>query len=351
MKIGLVRRGYSASGGAERYLRRFAAALGDAGHGCALFSSTPWPDWPHEFFLVKGATPRAFADALAAARPREKCGRLFSLERVWSCDCYRAGDGVHRGALAQRARFEPGLRTWFRKFSRAHRELLEIETALFSENGARTIIANSQMVKDEIVREHHFPPEKITVIYNGLPAEKFAEKLPDRATARLALGLPAEEVVALFVGSGWERKGLRFAMKAVERIPRATLLVAGRGKSRGLPRASHTKFLGPVADLAPLFSAADVFVLPTVYEPFSNACLEAAAAGLPIVTTPFNGFAEVIQRGVTGEVFSKPDDEEALAQALENWANQKIPASASARVQSFTIERNVRETLAWLTAN
>src|SRR5207248_2767671 len=148
MKIGLVRRGYSPSGGAEAYLKRFAAALCDAGHECALFSSEPWPDWTHEFFRVKGDTPCAFADALVAARPREKCDRLFSLERVWECDCYRAGDGVHRVALAQRARFEPGLRTWFRKFNRAHREILEIESRLFSKSGARTIIANSQMVKD-----------------------------------------------------------------------------------------------------------------------------------------------------------------------------------------------------------
>ncbi|SRR5581483_4963071 len=350
MKIGLVRRGYSASGGAENYLRRFARSLADAGHESVLFSSEPWPDWRGEFFLVKGESPRAFADSLGAAHPREKCDRLFSLERVWECDCYRAGDGVHRVALAQRARFEPGLRTWARKFSHAHRELLEIEAALFSK-GARTIIANSQMVKNEIVREFGFDAEKIAVIYNGLPVEKLQPSLPDRAEARRELDLATDEFVLLFVGSGWERKGLRFAMRAAEQMPRTTLLVAGRGKTRALPRVKQTRFLGATENMNPLFAAANVFVLPTVYEPFSNACLEAMAAGLPIVTTSFNGFAEILGVGTNGEVLSDPSDIGALVRALENWRDARRRADTAlqlrAKAQSFTIERNLAETLAW----
>ncbi len=355
MKVGLVRRGHSASGGAENYLRRFALALAAAGHDCALFSSEPWPDWRHEFFLVKGGSPRAFADALAASRPREKCDWLFSLERVWECDCFRAGDGVHRVALAQRARFEPGLRTWFRKFSASHRELLEIETALFSRGGARSVIANSQMVKDEIAREFSFPAEKISVIYNGLPAEKLSPPPADRAAARRALDLSGEELVALFVGSGWERKGLRFAMKAVSRMSRASLLVAGHGKMRGLPQSTRTKFLGPVGNLAPLFAAADLFLLPTVYDPFSNACLEAAAAGLPVITTQFNGFAELMQKANVPGWLLDPSDIEAVALALKLFSDPAARGDAVTKLQplarEFSIERNVRETLARVGSN
>lgn len=355
MKVGLVRRGYSSSGGAENYLRRFAGALTAAGDEGVLFSAAPWPDWPHEFFFVPGGSPRAFADGLEKLRPREKCDWLFSLERVWQCDGYRAGDGVHCAALAQRARFEPGLRTWLRKFNRAHRELLEIEAALFSDSGARTVIANSQMVKDEIVREFAFPAEKIAVIYNGLPTEKLALPPADRAAARRALDLPEEELVALFVGSGWERKGLRFAMAAIERLPHATLLVAGRGKTRGLPTARHTKFLGAVSDLAELFAAADVLVLPTVYEPFSNACLEAAAAGLPVITTKFNGFAEVMTKvGVPG-LLDDPDDVESLAELIKTLgqpaAREAVGGALQCAARALTIERNVRETLALVGSN
>lgn len=355
MKVGLVRRGYSSSGGAESYLQRFARALTAAGDECVLFSSQPWPDWPHQFFLVKGQSPRAFADALEAAQPREKCDWLFSLERVWRCDVYRAGDGLHRVALAQRARFEPGWRTWFRKFSGAHRELLEIEAALYSSGGARTVIANSQMVKDEIVRDFSFPAEKIAVIYNGLPAEKLSPPRADRAAARRALDLPDDKLIALFVGSGWERKGLRFAMEAVERLPHAMLLVAGRGKMRGLPSARRSKFLGPVRDLTPFFAAADVFVLPTVYEPFSNACLEAAAAGLPVITTKFNGFAEVMAKAGVSGLLDDPGDLESLSRIIKNLAEPSTRDGVGARLQraaqEFSIERNLHATLALVGSN
>src|SRR5438093_13519022 len=102
MKIALVRRGYSASGGAEAFLKRFAQALVEKGHECVLFASPEWPraEWPHgKLCVVDGKSPRAFADALAAMKPRKRCDFLFSLERIWNCDCYRAGDGVHRAVL------------------------------------------------------------------------------------------------------------------------------------------------------------------------------------------------------------------------------------------------------------
>src|SRR5437899_3127758 len=149
MKIGLVRRGYSATGGAESYLKRLAHALAAAGHECALFVSEDWPDDAArigERHVVSRARagPRAFADALRAMRPREKCDWLFSLERVWDCDCYRAGDGVHRAWLERRKRFEAPWRTWLRQFSGKHRELLALEAQLFAPDAERTIIANSR---------------------------------------------------------------------------------------------------------------------------------------------------------------------------------------------------------------
>ena len=78
-------------------------------------------------------------------------------------------------------------------------------------------------------------------------------------------------------------------------------------------RSPCARFLGAVEDLPALFSAADVFTLPTIYDPFSNACLEAIAAGLPVVTTTANGFSEILTRGVHGDVV-EPGDVTALAQ-------------------------------------
>src|ERR1700733_8518047 len=153
MKIGLVRRGYSRTGGAEAYLRRFADAAAEAGHGIVLFSER-WPreEWPFELVPVASHSPKTFADAMTRLRPRDACDFVFSLERILTCDAYRAGDGVHAAWLERRAHFEPRWKSWFRRFSGKHREILAVEKELFGPRGARAVIANSSMVRDEIVQ-------------------------------------------------------------------------------------------------------------------------------------------------------------------------------------------------------
>ncbi|NNE91165.1 MAG: glycosyltransferase family 4 protein [Verrucomicrobiales bacterium] len=303
MKIGLVRRGYSATGGAEKYLLRFAAALEETGHEAVLFTDRKWPEdvWGNrETVLLKeaGKSPRQFADALEKAGPKDRCDILFSLERVWDCDVYRAGDGVHAAWLERRARFEPGYKSAFRQIQKKHRELLEIERSLFSPEGGVRVIANSEMVKREIESHFGLKGDRVSVIPNGFdaPERTDLERQSMRDSKRKELGLVAEERTVLFVGSGWERKGLRFAIEAVEEIGSGIrLVIAGTDRrSPKLSRPELVKPLGPVSDLEPLYEAADLFVLPTIYDPFSNASLEAAAFGLPVITSDANGLADHI---------------------------------------------------------
>jgi UDP-glucose:(heptosyl)LPS alpha-1,3-glucosyltransferase len=351
MKIGLVRRGYSGSGGAEHYLLRFADALRGAGHDAVLFASREWPAeaWTGELVRVEGDGPRGFADGLREARPRERCDVLYSLERVWECDAYRAGDGVHRAWLERRREFEPGWKGPFRAMQGKHREILELEGAVLG--GERVIIANSRMVAGEMARFYQVPAERIRVIYNGLPLDERAGAEEGRAETRARLGLAEGECAVLFAGSGWERKGLRFAMEGVNRVSLvkgATLLVAGTGKRRGLPASGRTRFLGAVEEMRELMEAADVFLLPTIYDPFSNASLEALGAGLPVITTDGNGFAEIMRPGEDGEVLRSPADIEGMAAGIEKWgAPERWESREERRTQArrFTMEENVRATL------
>ena len=350
MKIGLVRRGYSATGGAEAYLLRFAAAARAAGHQCVLYATPDWPDsaWPGRIERVTGArSPTAFARRLNEMGAQYANDTLFSLERIWACDVYRAGDGVHAAWLARRARFEPAWRSWLRGWSGKHREILALETALFRDGGTHRVIANSRLVADEIVARFGFPRDYIDIVYNGVPA--FGSPPEARREVRAELGLGESDYVALFAGSGWERKGLRFAIEAVRRTPGVVLLVAGRGKSRGLPSCDRVRFLGPRGDMPRLLAAADVFLLPTLYDPFSNASLEALAAGLPVITTAANGFAEIIQPGTEGEVVPEPDDIPALSAALAGWSDPArrlaIRPQLLALGARYSIEENMRQTL------
>jgi UDP-glucose:(heptosyl)LPS alpha-1,3-glucosyltransferase len=354
MKLALVRRGYSPTGGAEAYLKRFAAALAAAGHEPTFFTDTAWPagEWPFALREIGGGSPAEFARRLAEARPREMCDLVFSMERVAACDVYRAGDGVHAAWLERRARYEPWWRSFFRRFSRKHAALCALEAAMFRAEGVRLVIANSELVKREILARYDYPAERICVIHNGAPPPPTpAEQAAMREATRRELGLGADDYVLLFAGSGWERKGLRFAIEATNRATgcRPTLLVAGHGRKRRLPASHRVRFLGPVRGLTRYLAAADAFILPTIYDPFSNACLEALAAGLPVITTRANGFAEILAEG-EGSVVERPEETKALSQAIEHWACAARREEARARLLAkgawFSVEENLRATLA-----
>jgi UDP-glucose:(heptosyl)LPS alpha-1,3-glucosyltransferase len=149
---------------------------------------------------------------------------------------------------------------------------------------------------------------------------------------------------------------LRFAIEAIElcRARKLRLLVAGRGNERDYkPRRFFTeepvRFLGEVADLRPIYAAADIFILPSIYDPFSNACLEALASGLPVITTRDNGFSEIIENGVHGSIVDRSSDSAALRAAIQFWSDESRRASARSitteRASQFDIAINVAATL------
>ncbi|MEO0445922.1 MAG: glycosyltransferase family 4 protein [Verrucomicrobiota bacterium] len=356
-RIGLVRRGYSATGGAERYLMRFAHTATAQGLDCHLFTSDAWPRKNDPFVHIHrlpDAGPRAFADALQQADPRQHCDVLLSLERVWDCDFYRAGDGVHRAWLERKARVSNPVSTLFRNASAKHQEILDLEKHLFSPESPIQIIANSEMVKHEIIQHYGKTPSQIHVIYNGYQKAELSDF--DREEFRQRLGLTSRDVAILFVGSGWERKGLRYAIQAVNELEaeNARLFVAGKGKQVGLPSGPVT-YLGPVDDPPPFYESVDIFLLPTLYDPFSNACLEAAAHGLPVITTTSNGFAEAFVHGKHGEVVDQPWRKKELSACLARWMDPERRAESRELIrkngQALSLTANVDATLQLMTAS
>ncbi len=341
--IGLVRRGYSPTGGAEAYLLRLASGLRSRGCKVTLYTTVDWPGdgWTFgDLVRLDASQPMEFARAFERARIPGQT--VLSLDRVPGCDVFRAGDGVHAAWLQRRGRFEPAWKSRLRVFNLKHAALLALERQVFK--SVRLVIANSKMVADEIVHWHDFPESKIRIVPNGIGVA--IPRIP-RQEARKRLEVPDEVFCILFVGTGWERKGLRFAIEAVESMGGdALLLVAGRGNPSRY-RSARARFLGAVKDLAALYSAADIFVLPTIYDPFSNACLEAVAAGLPVITTTANGFSEILTPGVHGDVV-EPGEVKALAAALEAWKQRdaaKTSVDCQLLAKEYSIERNLQATL------
>ena len=364
LMIVFVRRGYSPTGGAEAYLKRLARGVADAGHDVQLVATNDWPDaeWPFGSIThLRAKSPIEFASEVERLRTEFRCDVLFSLERVWSCDVYRAGDGVHRAWLDRRQKFELPLKQFVRSLGSKHRDLLRLEQSLLSGGNAGRVIAASQMVKDEIVNLYRYPADKIDIVRNGVPLEKFRFNPELREKSREQLNLKPDETALLFAGAGWERKGLLFAIEAAAlcRDLKMRLLVAGRGnariyKTKGLRfwREEPVQFLGEVADMLRVYAAADIFILPTIYDPFSNACLEALACGLPVITTRSNGFSEIIENGLHGSIVDHAPDLMSLRDAIRFWSDPSrrvaMRSTNSQLAAQFDISKNVDETLAIL---
>jgi len=359
LSIAFVRRGYSPSGGAEVYLKRLGKGIVDLGHDAQLIVSNNWPpnEWPFgSIKYLKASSPIGFADELERTRAQIECDVLMSLERVWRCDVYRAGDGVHQAWLNRRRKFEMPLQRFAHGISRKHQDILSLEESLFAKQGAGRVITNSEMVKSEIVDLYGHPPDRIDVVRTGVPLENFRSDPALRKKTRAELKLKPNEIALLFAGSGWERKGLRFALEAFElcRDRELRLLVAGRGDTRAYkPKRFFTeepvRFLGEVPDLRPIYVAADIFILPSIYDPSSNACLEALASGLPVITTRDNGFSEIMENGVHGSIIDLPSNVSALRDAIRFWSDESRRALARSaiteRAAQFDISNNVAATL------
>ncbi len=292
---------------------------------------------------------RVVAFSRAAARAtRSDFDRVHTLTRTRHQDIYRAGGGSHAAYMEHTYGWAQG-RGWL---SPRHRVLLSMEERVFRD--PRQIIqANARTSAEEIARRFDVPADRIVTIYNGVDTERFNPERRKRSRERTRSGLQLPGPVALFVGSGFRRKGLDLAIRALahDAPSNATLLVAGDGDPRhyrtlanSLGIENRVRFLGRRDDIPLLHSAADLFILPTRYDPFSNACLEAMASGLAVATTRANGAVELIEDGQNGFVLEEPC-ENALAPLHDLERLVRMGDAARATAEKYTWDRHVSEVL------
>jgi len=352
MRIALLRPRVQGPGGAEATVQHLARGLAAAGHLVTVFGAGSEPGnaaalGPQvDYVRVPvggGKTGRVLTYALNTRRllRQARVDIVFSLERTFFQQVYRAGDGCHREWLARRAPFlSPGARL-LQKMSPFHRVMLWLEQRLFASPELKGVIANSRQVKEEISRHFQVDPAVIRVVYNGLDHGVFhpvAEA--ERRSRRQGFGVSEEDKIILFVGSGFARKGLAYLLDAVSHLKNEAVRLWVVGKDRRgsyearaqkLGLAKQVRFWGPRAEVASFYQAADLLALPTLYDPCSNVVLEALGCGCPVLTTAANGAAEFITSGENGAVVAQPDAIPLWTEALRQWlARSRDPRTAEA---------------------
>jgi UDP-glucose:(heptosyl)LPS alpha-1,3-glucosyltransferase len=357
MKILFARRGYSSSGGAERYLARLVKGLRAKKIETTLLTDGAWPkdQWPGDRRItLPGTSPAGFARAVEREKSNHPNSLLFSFDRIPRSDIFRAGDGIHTAYLNRQAGEGNPLATWFRGIRRHHRETCTLEEQLFTQNKDLHVICNSEMVASELRTFFSFPENRITTIYNGFTPKPWdhLEQKESRKIIREQLGIPPAAPIILFVGSGWKRKGAEPLVKAFQKLKstKAHLVLVGKGRLKK-SLAPRVHLTGPVTSPREYYLASDFFALPTLYDPFSNACLEAAAFGLPVITTDGNGFAEAIKCFPgSGEIIPNPRNPTAWAKSLDHWLTKEPdPNSLQELVKAHTMDFNITRTVDLLT--
>ncbi|HAF11099.1 MAG TPA: glycosyl transferase family 1 [Chloroflexi bacterium] len=219
------------------------------------------------------------------------------------------------------------------------------------------VIANSRAVRADAMRQEKLPPRKVIVIYNGVDSSQFRATAPAALVEDLQLqdAEPVVTVVANFI----DYKGHGFFFDAWRRVaatvPSAVAILVGDGPERAKwegrimadALGSSVRFVGSRRDIPAILALTDIVVHPSLEEGFSNAILEAMAAGRPVVATAVGGNTEAIQDGRTG-ILVPARDSEALAAAIlilarEPGRAREMGSAGRERVaRHFSVEQMVR---------
>ena len=194
---------------------------------------------------------------------------------------------------------------------------------------AKKLVAISSSVKNEIIKNYGTPEEKINVVYSGVNLDEFSPENKEKYSKEIRAkhGIPTDDLLLLFVGNPFGRKGLEYLLKALSTLKYSNVKLLVSGKDDPIPYKSLIQKLGLedkvvfniglTPEIFKYYAAADIFVFPTLYEPFGLVILEAMASGLPVVTSEIAGSAELITDGKDGFKLKEPKNPSEIAEKLK----------------------------------
>jgi glycosyltransferase involved in cell wall biosynthesis len=325
-------------GGMERQMSQLAKSLLDDGWSVTVVARRCELDSHPNLSFVRVRGPRRpfvvaypwFLVAGSVAVRRHRRGVVHAMGAIVLNDvdvatvhfCHRAAHGTPAGRRVGR----PG-RARAVSAVVAERIKLSGERLLLR---ADHLVASSEGVAAELGAHWHADAD---VIPNGVDVSSIAPDSTRRDETRARWGVARDALIALFLAGDWDRKGLGPCIDAIGTAPEWQLVVVGPGDAEAYGRRAErvgaggrVRFVGPTKDLPGAYAAGDAFVLPSAYESAPLALYEAAAAGLPLLATPFNGAREIIDDGETG------------------WIVERSGASIAARLSELA-DAEVRERL------
>ena len=376
MRIALTVRDFRPwRGGGEGYVFTLAKALAARGHEIHVFAANigeiPAGIIPH-VVPISGLISRRASFARRCAQMLSEGEENFDLIHGFGksirMDVFRPGGGVHKAwqdmdPLCVENRLGRMWRRFRRRLAPGQWLVLRLEAEQYRAGPDEPeIIANSQMVREHILRYYTVPEKRIHVIYNGVDTTRFspANRERFRDEIRDKFGIDTSETVLLFIANNFRLKGLAPLVRAVGALAadhkHLRVLVIGRDHAeryKALARSfgceQRLVFAGPMREPERAYAAADIFVHPTFYDPCANVTLEALASGLPVITSIHNGAGELITAGVEGDVVH-PQDSEALAEAIKALLDPNrcsaVGRAARQLAEQHNMSRHVEEVLA-----
>jgi UDP-glucose:(heptosyl)LPS alpha-1,3-glucosyltransferase len=245
-------------------------------------------------------------------------------------------NSVHRAWLERRdvSSFDRLRSSPLRRYLPRHRVLLAMERRYFTRPRDSLAIVVADRVAADLERLYGFPCERTVTVHNGFDPDEFNPALPSahRSDVRAELGIPTDAIVLLLAANELARKGLPVLLEAVAMVDDSRLHVLLVGRTRptaymrrvgdlGISERFH--YGGSRSDMGAIYAASDMLVLPTRYEAFCIAVVEALASGLPVITTDVPGAGDLVVDDVNGRLQRDPADAGELARLLKTATHDR----------------------------
>lgn len=368
----IIERANISLGGAERSVFELAAALSGQGLKVNVLAATGQPNTKNVHILCQdkpGARVKfsVFAEVLQKHLSKNGYDIVHSVLPFNFAHVYQPRGGTYAETIQRHiASFQNPLIKSYKKITAwtnfRRTPLLRAERQLARRTDGPMIAALSEYVAEQFKKHYGTDDKRIIIIPNGVKTERRVDKdRADRLRAQILTKVRVREsdhpILFLFVAHNFRLKGLGVLLKAMSLIARqkikqtCCLVIVGSDKTRKYRQFAkrfdtsttgpRVIFLGHFSHIQSILSIADVAVLPTFYDPSSRFILEALGAGKPVITTKFNGASDLFVDQRHGRVIDRPDNIEALAEAMSWFSQPDNIQKASHAIAEDNLKENV----------